>query len=202
MLSKTRRWVLGLLVLALAGCGDEKLSPLSDQGRILAFGDSLTAGYGVSATDSYPSILAELSGREVINAGRSGEETSEGVRRLAALLQRERPDLLILFEGGNDILRNRDPARTKANLARMIEHAEQEGIDVLLIGVPQKSVFSSAAPFYGELADQYGLAYLEGAVADLLREPAFKSDQVHFNAEGYRRLAESIYEHLQKEGAL
>ncbi|WP_432698390.1 arylesterase [Marinobacterium sp. YM272] len=197
-----RALVLGLLFLALAGCGDDKLSPLSDYARILAFGDSLTAGYGVNKAQSYPSVLANISGREVINAGISGEETSEGVHRLGQLLERERPALLILFEGGNDILRNRDLSRTKANLAQMIEQAQNEDVDVLLIGVPQKSLFSSAAPLYGELAEQYGVAYLDGAVADLLREPAYKSDQVHFNAEGYRRLAELIHQHLQQEGAL
>lgn len=202
MLSMARSLVLGLFCLALAGCGDEKLSPLGDYARILAFGDSLTAGNGVSSEQSYPSVLAGLSGREVINAGISGEETSEGVNRLGSLLEQERPELLILFEGGNDILRSRDLSRTKANLARMIEQAQSEDIDVLLIGVPQRSLFSSAAPLYAELAEQYGLAYIDGVVADLLREPAYKSDQVHFNAEGYRLLAQAIYEHLQEEGAL
>ncbi|TCK08260.1 lysophospholipase L1-like esterase [Marinobacterium mangrovicola] len=202
MISMLRSLVLGLAVFVLAGCSDEKLSPLGDYARILAFGDSLTAGYGVSSEQSYPSVLAELSGREVINAGISGEETSEGVSRLATLLERESPELLILFEGGNDILRNRNLAQTKSNLAQMIEQARAADIQVMLVGVPQKSLFSSAAPFYAELAEEYDLAYLEGTVAELLREPAYKSDQVHFNAEGYRRLAQAIHDHLQQEGAL
>ncbi len=202
MISMVRSLVIGLLFLLLSGCEDEKLSPLGDYSRILAFGDSLTAGYGVSEAQSYPSVLANLSGRDVINAGVSGEETSEGVQRLGPLLEQERPELLILFEGGNDILRNRNLSRTKANLARMIEQAQAENIAVLLIGVPEKSLFSSAAPLYAELAEEYDLAYLDGVVADLLRQPAYKSDQVHFNADGYRRLAQSIHDYLQQEGAL
>lgn len=186
----------------LQGCSDDRLSALPAQATILAFGDSLTAGYGVDKAHSYPSVLQALSGRRVINAGISGEVTADGLARLPGLLDQHKPQLLILLEGGNDILRNQSQAQTRANLQQMIELARARGVEVVLIGVPHKSLFASSAPLYGELAERYQLPFADTLVASLLRSPGYKSDAVHFNAAGYRKLAEEIHALLQQEGAL
>ncbi|MEZ5523877.1 MAG: arylesterase [Pseudomonadales bacterium] len=186
----------------LQSCGEQKLSPLPPDGVILAFGDSLTVGIGADKHSSYPSVLAELSGRRVVNGGVSGEVTAEGLRRLTALVEQERPAVMILIEGGNDILRNQDVAGTKKNLAAMIELAQGLGIEVVLVGVPAKSLFSDSAPLYRELAEQYGLAFEDELIANLLRNHRYKSDPIHFNAQGYRLMAEGIYELLVENGAL
>lgn len=190
------------LLIALSGCTPSKLEPLPQNGTILAFGDSLTAGVGVTKDNSYPSALAELSGLTVINSGVSGETTAEGLKRLQEVLDNIKPDLLILLEGGNDILRNKSLSETKANLASMIELAQRNKIPVVLIGVPQKALFSNSAPLYGELADEYQLVFDDSLIADLQRSPSFKSDYVHFNEKGYRKMATAIYELLKEEGAL
>ncbi|WP_425557236.1 arylesterase [Corallincola platygyrae] len=194
-------FLLGL-VLSLSGCSEPKLTPLYYDATILAFGDSLTAGYGVEKEHSYPAVLAELSRRKVVNAGVSGETTSQGRERFASVVQTNQPDLIILIEGGNDILRNHSPQQAKANLAAMIEHAQLSGIPVVLIGVPEKNLFSSSAPFYRELAEEYDLVFDGELMAELQRSPSLKSDYVHFNKAGYRELAESIYQLLQDNGAL
>lgn len=191
-----------LLLVVLGGCGGEKLQPVSEQGIILAFGDSLTAGVGTTTADSYPSILEQLCGRRVINAGVSGETTAQGVKRLPRLLDEIQPELLLLLEGGNDILRNHDLAQTKDNLAAMIEYAQSMGIQVVLIAVPEKALFSSRAKFYVELADNYQLVLIDGLIADLLRTPGHKSDAIHLNAKGYRAMAEQIYTVLKQQGAV
>ena len=67
--------------ITLPGCGSPKLEPIADDGVILAFGDSLTAGVGAGSEHSYPSVLAELSGLKVVNAGVSGEMSDEGLER-------------------------------------------------------------------------------------------------------------------------
>lgn len=191
-----------LCVVTLASCGPVNLAPIPIDGTILAFGDSLTVGVGAEKSKSYPAVLAQLSGRHVINAGASGETTAQGLERLSGILDQSTPDLLILLEGGNDILRNQDLARTKQNLAEMIELAQSYGAVVVLIGVPEKRLFSDAAPLYEELAKEYGLVFEGELIASLLREPQYKSDMVHFNAQGYRQLAESIYQSLVERGAL
>jgi acyl-CoA thioesterase I len=191
-----------LLALVLAGCEQPRLTPIPPDGTLLAFGDSLTQGVGADPDDSYPAVLARLSGRTVINAGVSGEVTAEGRARFGALIEQEQPDLVLLLEGGNDILRNLDPAQTQANLAAMIEQAQAQGIPVVLIGVPRKALFSDVAPLYRALAETYQLVFVEELIADLLRTPAYKADPIHFNREGYRALAEALHAVLVREGAL
>ena len=107
-----------------------------------------------------------------------------------------------MLEGGNDILRSKDPQATRGNLAAMIELARGEGIELVLIGVPDKMFFSNSAAFYGDLAQEYELVFDGGTLASLLRDNDYKSDAVHLNARGYRLLAESIHELLTEEGAL
>lgn len=194
--------LLLLVLAALAGCGSPQLESLPADGRILAFGDSLTRGVGTSEKNSYPAVLSELSGLEVINAGVSGETTAGGRARLERVLDERRPDLLILLQGGNDILQNQSPVATKTNLEAMIALARSRGVDVVLLGVPEKKLFSSAAPLYEELAAEYGLVFDGTLVASLLRTPSYKSDPVHLNAMGYREMAESIYALLVDSGAL
>ena len=197
-----RRCVTGLLCLLLTACGEPGFRPLAAGETILAFGDSLTEGRGVSPAQSYPSVLASLSGHPVINGGVSGELSQAGRARLPALLAEHRPALVILLEGGNDMLRGSGEVALKANLAAMIEAAQGSGAQVLLVAVPRKSLFADGAPLYEELADQYGLVLDNDSIGELLRDPALKSDAVHFNAEGYRTLAQRLHRLLQERGAL
>lgn len=191
-----------LAALFLQGCSDPKLSFVPEGSTILAFGDSLTLGVGTDKMNSYPSVLSALSGRQVVNAGVSGETTERGLARLPEQLSQTNPDLLILLEGGNDILRNNDFAATKRNLAAMIELAQNRGVQVVLLGVPEKRLFLGVAPFYADLAEDYQLVFEDQLVATLLRNSDYKSDPIHLNAKGYRVLAEKIHELLQDNGAL
>ena len=189
-------------LLLLASCTTEKLSPIPLDGLILAFGDSLTEGTGTNRENSYPAVLEALSSRTVINAGVSGETTDEGRVRLPEILDRHSPALVVLIEGGNDILRNLGKVRIKQNLRAMIEMIHSRGSQVVLIGVPEKNLFTRSAPFYQELAEEFDLVHDVEFIGDLLRSPSLKSDRVHFNAKGYRKMAESIHELLQENGAL
>lgn len=191
-----------LLPLLIGACENRSLRALPPDGVILAFGDSLTAGVGAEKDQSYPAVLAHLSGRRVINAGNSGELTAAGRQRLPRVMEAHSPDLLLLLEGGNDILRNRDLLQTKVNLAAMIELAHANGTEVVLIGVPEKNLFSRVAPIYAELAQEYELVYIPDLIGDLLRNPEYKSDRIHFNAAGYRAMAEEVHAILREHGAL
>ncbi|MEM7540096.1 MAG: GDSL-type esterase/lipase family protein [Pseudomonadota bacterium] len=168
----------------------------------MAFGDSLTVGVGATSEDSYPSVLGELSGLEVIGSGVSGETTAGGLARFASVLENTNPDFLILLEGGNDILRNVERTQTKSNLAAMITLAQGKGIQILLIGVPEKKLFSKVAPLYKELAEEHNVVLVEKLLGNLLRQPKYKSDPIHLNAAGYRVMAESIVEQMEEMGAL
>ncbi len=194
--------IIFIALLVLASCSNQQLPKLGESATILAFGDSLTAGVGVNREFSYPTVLANLTGLDVINAGVSGETTREGVARFKKLVEEHRPDLIILLEGGNDILRNFPEKETKANLASMISFAQQQAIPLVLIGVPKKSIFSSSADYYGELAESFGLVIDDQSIAKIIKNPPLKSDSVHFNRKGYETLANNIYQLLKSNGAV
>lgn len=191
------------LSLLSLGCGTQKkLSPLPANATILAFGDSLTVGVGTSKEYSYPSILSKLSGFKVIHSGISGETTGQGLKRLPHVLKTHKPHLVILMEGGNDILRDIHYEKIEENLKKMIELIKQNQSQIILIGIPEKKLFSDSAPFYDKLANQYSLVFQNSIIGELQRNREYKSDYIHFNKIGYRKLAESIHKLLKTSEAI
>lgn len=195
-----------LLAAQLAACGAPKLEPLArlpSDAKILAFGDSLTAGNGAAAQEAYPAVLAQLIAREVINAGIPGETTAEGLARLPQVLDEVQPRLVILCEGGNDLLRRMDKAAMRNNLAAMIGEIKKRRIAVVLLGVPQPALMGlEAEASYRALAEEHGLWLDERALPEILSDNARKSDQIHPNARGYSDLAQAVATLLRKAGAI
>lgn len=195
-----RIFFLGLfaLLLVLPACDrGESFRQLRPNGIVLAFGDSLTKGVGTSAELSYPAQLSRLIARQVINGGISGELSEQGARRMPGLLDEVQPDLLIICHGGNDILQKRNREQLKENLRRMYEAANQRDIDVVMIAVPQPGLLPADLELYQELAEELKIPLLRGTLGDLLFDREYKSDVVHLNAKGYRKLAEALAELLQ-----
>ncbi len=200
-----RMFALGLVMLLVAcgGAPTPQLAPLPGDARVLAFGDSLTRGTGAGAADaSYPALLAERIGREVINAGEPGEQSAAGLERLPAILDRETPDLLLLCHGGNDLLRNRDEDALRDNLRQMVSLARDRDIPVLMIAVPARALPLRSAGLYRDLADELDLPLVADAVADILASRDLRADPVHPNSAGYARLAEAVHEVLVAAGAV
>lgn len=200
-----KKWIMGILLWGLMACNTQTpmLNKLSDDAVILAFGDSLTYGTGAAPEHDYPTILAGLIGREVINTGVAGEISSEGLQRLPALLDEYQPNLLILMHGGNDILRQINPEQTRDNLKAMIAEAKQRNIAVVLMGVPKFGlVFLHSAEIYAELAQSEQVPADLESLPTILASNALKSDTVHPNDQGYQQLAENIVVLLQQQGAL
>ena len=192
-----------LLFFAACDAGPPKLAKLPADGVVLAFGDSLTHGNGAPAEASYPAVLERLIGRRVVRSGVPGEVTAEGLVRLPAALRQADPDLVILIHGGNDMLRRNSPARTAANLRAMVRLARERGVAVVVIGVPNLGlVLGHSAGFYAELTKELEIPYDGKTLPSILKQPNLKSDAIHPNAQGYRKLAEGVAELLRKSGAI
>ena len=200
-----------LLILGLAVVGTlwrnhymkPTVSPMQANEKILAFGDSLTYGYGADAAYSYPAVLSVATGVSVINAGVNGDTSSEGLRRLPALLGDPSIRLMILCFGGNDILQKQPLSALKSNLKSMIDIAQSKNITVILVSVPNISLFGLAPmALYEEVAEESGVPLLSGVLSEILAQPALKSDQIHPNAKGYRILAERIATFLREKALL
>ncbi len=199
--------VIGLLIImastVLIACSSGAKSPrLANDAVILAFGDSLTFGTGATPKESYPAVLERLVGRRVVNSGVPGEVTGEGLSRLPEALEEEKPALLILCHGGNDLLRHLDQQQTAGNLRAMIRLAQERGVAVVIISVPSPGIALSPPPFYLETAAEMNIPFDEKVLAMVLSDRSLKSDYIHPNAAGYRRLAESIAALLKKSGAV
>lgn len=149
---------------------------------VVAFGDSLSAGYGLKPAESFPVQLEAALRRggtpvRVHNAGVSGDTTAQGRARLGFVLRslKAKPDLVILQLGGNDMLRAIDPAQTEANLSAILADLKKRGIPVLLAGMLAAPNMGKAyqARFdavYPKLARQYGVKlypfFLNGVTAN------------------------------------
>ena len=180
---------------------DSDIQTLHPQNSILAFGDSLTYGYNAKPTESYPSVLSTMTGLNVINAGISGDTSKDGLRRLEKYLEDPSIKLMILCFGGNDMMQKISVTLLKNNLKTMIQMAKAKSIDVLLISIPNLTLFGlSPLSLYEDISNEENVPLLSGLLADILSTPSLKSDQIHPNALGYRKMAEKIYEKLKETG--
>jgi acyl-CoA thioesterase-1 len=185
---------------------NDSSDPIDTWPRIVAFGDSLTAGLGVNRDDSYPAQLQrrliELDYRyRVINAGVSGETTAGGLRRVPWVLG-SKPDVVILELGGNDGLRGLSLEQTKHNLSRIIEQLRQAGTTIILAGMKLppnygQDYIRGFESIYPDLARRYDLAFipffLEGVAASAALNQA---DGIHPTREGYRIVVEQVLQVL------
>lgn len=169
---------------------------------IMAFGDSLTSGYGLPPADAFPVKLeAALRARghavRVINAGVAGDTTAGGRARLAWMLA-DKPDAVILELGANDGLRGLDPAETLANLRAIMEQLKAADLPVLLAGMRAPpnlgrdfgaefdTIFATVALEYDALFYPF---FLEGVAA---RPTLNQNDGIHPNSTGVAIVVERI----------
>lgn len=183
---------VAIIVLIKENINDSNHTVLKDDAVILAFGDSLTHGFGVDNGFSYPSQMQKKTGIKVINAGVYGELSSEGLLRLPALLK-QKPELVILCHGGNDILQKRSQAELKNNLLKMIQLIKQSGAEVLLVGVPDFNMLSfGTLDVYEEVADETGVLFEDDVLTYIELHRTLKSDYVHPNEKGYEMMADAF----------
>ncbi|MET0647416.1 MAG: arylesterase [Pyrinomonadaceae bacterium] len=183
-------------------------SPVETVPKIVAFGDSLTAGYGLSPQESYPALLQKMIDAdglkyEVVNAGVSGDTSAGGVRRIDWSLDGGNVRFVILELGANDFLRGQPVAETRKNLSEIIKRARARDAEVLLAGMlttteSGRDYEIEIRDAFKSLASEHNIVlipfFLEGVAGiDTLNQP----DRVHPNAEGTKLVAATVYRHLK-----
>lgn len=204
-----RSFLLLAAAAALSACSRRsKLAALPAGAPVLALGDSITYGTGAGPETSYPSVLAALTGWNVVNAGVPGHTSADALARLPELLQQHQPQLVLVGIGGNDFLRRLPPDQTRANIRAICSQAAAGGAQVLLIAVPEASAMAAAVrsladhPMYEELAGELKLPLHAGGWAKVLSDPALRADPIHANVKGYELFAQGLAQRLRELGLL
>lgn len=181
---------------------------VSNKPKIVAFGDSLTAGFGLAEKESYPYLLQEKLKAdgfdyEVVNAGVSGDTSIGGLERIDWVLEQENVQILILELGANDLLRRMPVANMKRNLAKIIEKAQAKNIKVLLcgmlappaLGAEYQRTYTAAFP---DLADEYKVEFLPFLLENVaLVKELNQPDGIHPNAAGEKIMTDNVYKALK-----
>lgn len=181
----------------------------ADSTRILALGDSLTAGYGLMDQDGLVPQLnawfkADGTDITVVNAGVSGDTSAGGLSRLDWALDDGITAMMVIL-GGNDLLRGIAPQATRANLDAILQKAQARGLKVLLVGMKAPGNFGPAYKeefdrLYPELAETYGARHIDsffGLLDPDATDPAALSafmqpDGIHPNAEGVKKIVAAL----------
>jgi acyl-CoA thioesterase-1 len=223
------RWTgLALTVALMAACGGSKpetpatqpaqaaaepakLPPLDTEPparpKIVALGDSITAGLGVYQIDAYPAQLQALIdadgyNMEMVNAGESGDTSATALRRLDFVLDPS-AKILIVAVGGNDALRGVSPTATHDNILAIIKKAQEKGVDVLLagmqappnLGTDYTEAFSAT---FSRLSHETPAVYLPFLLEGVAGHPELNQDDgIHPNAAGHKIIAALIYDRLK-----
>ena len=184
---------LVLVVWALWPSPYSKVVNLASRGsNIIAFGDSLTAGYGAQPGEDYPSKLSKLIDMPVINAGVSGDTTDMALARIDADVLSRDPRIVIVGLGGNDFLRSVEIATTERNLRTIIRKIHAAGAMVILLGFRFPSLAVDYEKMYERVADDEGCLFIGRMLRGIITDPSLKSDEVHPNARGYAIMAERV----------
>ena len=180
----------------------------ADRPKIVAFGDSLTAGFGLLEKESYPYLLQQKLAAdgfdiEVINAGVSGDTTLGGLERIDWVLEMENIKILILELGANDLMRGVPPAKVKSNLDTIIRKAKAKNVRVLLCGMlaPPTGGSDYSRDFinlFPDLATVHKLDFLPFLLDGIaMKKELNQADGIHPNAEGERLMTENVYKALK-----
>jgi acyl-CoA thioesterase-1 len=198
--------LLVLAIWALRPSPYSRVKNLDSRGSsVIAFGDSLTSGYGASAGEDYPSRLSAMSGVHVVNAGRSGDTTESALARIDNDVLSENPRIVIVGLGGNDFLNGMAVQSTEANLRTIVRKIQGTGAMVVLLAFRFPSLTANYEEMYERVANEEGCLLIARTLKGILTDPALRSDQIHPNARGYdlmaQRMTKPLRELLRKANA-
>ena len=189
-------WILGLIGLGIIWYMWGHKPAIKNANRpvqkIVAFGDSLTAGYGAGGvSNSYPSVLERLSGKQIINLGLSGDTAVNAPTRLTQVLA-ENPDMVLIEFGANDRIRNLGHEGAARAVAQIVDEVQAAGAIAVIVdtGGPQMGAYTAA---YKKIAKEKQAVFVPGILRGIFSKRELKSDIIHPNAAGYKIVAERVY---------
>jgi lysophospholipase L1-like esterase len=162
----------------------------------VAFGDSLTSGFGASEGNDFPTLLGKQLGVQILNSGIPGNTSADGLNRVEEVA-RLHPRVALVCFGGNDTLQSIPAAQMFANVGAIVDHLQESGAFVVLIGVRSASVFDKNEKGFKKLAREKKAFYIPNILSGVLGNASLMSDYVHPNEQGYAVIASHVAATLQ-----
>lgn len=198
-----KKFLLISMIILTSSCSQAN-EPIPKNATIVAFGDSLTYGFGASPNSSYPTLLSEITGYDIINSGLNGDTARNGVQRIKSVVEKYNPSVVIVGIGGNDIIR-RQSQNLEKDLNTIVSYLKSKDIKPILLSEPQPTILGNIitvadSPIYERVANKQDILLLDNIYSKYLADQEYKSDLIHLNDSGYSRVAEDIASRLKREG--
>lgn len=161
--------------------------------NIICFGDSITFGYGVNTGEDYPTALAKLTTKPVINVGVDGDTSFDGLKRIKADVLEKDPYLVLIEFSGNDFIKKVPIDSTIANVKKMVLQAQERGAMVAIVDVSAELFLFEYRLKFFKLAWETGAIFVPAVLSKIITNPSMKSDFMHPNAAGYILVAQRVY---------
>ena len=190
-----RKFIFLPLILCL-GCSAKPLN-MDNTGRtIVAFGDSLTYGTGAELQESFPALLGKMLNMPVINLGVPGDTARAGANRKEQI-SRHNPYMVLIEFGGNDAMRGRPFAETKAAIEEIIDYVQSLGAIAVVVDTGGNFKMSPYTKMMKQLAKDKKAFFVPAIMEGIFYKTHLKADSVHPNAAGYKLIAEKVYKKIK-----
>jgi lysophospholipase L1-like esterase len=200
--TKTAILFFGFVLVVLLGCrafysGPEIRNSKPTGADIICFGDSLTSGFGASPGMDYPSQLARIIGRPVINAGVEGDTTAGALTRLNKDVLTKSPRIVLITLGGNDLWTAVEAEVFSKNLKTIIELIQGQGSLVIVGGIEIPFWGEEFWKVYKQVGQETGAVLINNIFQGIIDKPELMADLIHPNSAGYTIIAQRFYKALK-----
>lgn len=193
-----RKIFIVLFLFCLGACAKEEITNYPPKaGPIVAFGDSITYGYEVSAEEAYPALLEKMWHREVINLGVSGD-TSLNAHARKEELKDLQPSFVLIEFGGNDFLKKVPQEQTQKALEDIVDYIQNLGAVAVLVDTGGHGPMNTYTKINKTIAKQKNALYVEGIMNGIFTDRSLKADAIHPNQKGHQIIADRIDKVLKK----
>lgn len=190
--------LLSYSVIALGGCAKQEIKNIDSKGKnIICFGDSITFGYGVGLGQDYPSVLSKMLGRQVINAGEDSDTTVDALKRLKTDVLNKEPLLVIVELSGNDFIQKIPLEDSLANINKIVDSIQSKGAMVAIVDISAGLFLRKYRLELGKIAREKKAIFIPAILRRIITNPNMKSDFLHPNEEGYKLIAQRIYQVIE-----
>lgn len=177
--------------------GKTEIKNLGNSGQtVVAFGDSLSAGYGAGKDNSYPAVLGRMINRPVVNLGLSGDTAANAPARLPQVLQAN-PYMVLIEFGGNDYMRSVPFEQTEQAIRQIVDEVQSAGAIAVLVDTGGYPGMSRYTKLYKQIAKEKQALFVPGILDGIFGKSKYKADPIHPNAAGYEIVAQKVHKAIK-----